>query len=291
MKTTSFQLKMLRSLLLIPVLMFFIAGNANAQEHQSKENTGKQKYSIHIVKEVNGEKTEIDTTFESKDDFDVDAWVEKHNMGNERQEKMKKIEKELTVTIPQISEDAMKSMPDTIIVNGDTVIVNTRIEKNIMENPEPGEMDDEEFSDKQMEERQFPEHGNRPEGCHHEEFPGMERMMPYRGFNFPGLENLLPFGNLDQIVIKKKKHGKKVIITFVDNDNDNENIIIRPGMNDPMYYNHHGQSQMNPSKGKRVVIKKEITPGDDVQEGDKVERYKDGDKEVIIIHRNSDGKK
>jgi len=269
--------------MLIPLVLLFIAGSANAQL-----KPGKQKYSIHIVKDVNGERTEIDTTFESEADFDVDAWVEKHDLINEMDGDKRKMEKEYTITIPGFSSDDMNSMPDTIIMNGDTIIMDTQIEQIFKGIPEHGEMGSENFFNKHFEIPECPAHSDMPGCCPSHGSQGMG-IMPFNGFGIPGLENIIPFGNLDQIVIKNKRHGKKVIITFEDQDDDN--IVIRPGKHNYPYYHDGSHSKMNHSKEKRIIVEKEIAPGDEVEEGSKVERYKEGNKEVIIIHKKAEGKK
>jgi hypothetical protein len=284
MKTMSFQS---RSLLLIPVILIFFAISSQAQNKPGAEKTTKQKYSIHIVKDVNGERTEIDTTFESNADFDVDAWIGKHDFKNEMDGKKREMEKKYTITIPDFASDSQQSNPDTIIMNEDTIIMNTQFEHIFGEGPEQGEMGREGFFNKHFEFPECPAHSEMPECCPSHGFPGMG-MMPFHGLSMFGLENLMPLGKLDQIVIKKKRHGKKIIITFEDDD---ENIVIRPGKYNHKYFNDAEHSNMKHSKAKRIVIEKEIAPGADVEEGSNVERYNDGNKEVIIIRKKPDGKK
>jgi hypothetical protein len=281
MKTNFVQIKKARILFLITVVMLFFAGNLGAQNKASKEKSGKQKYSIHILKEVNGEKTTIDTTFESSDDFDVNAWVDKHNAEMDMDENLKKMEKEFKVTIPNFSDEDMKSMPDTIIVNGDTIVVNTQLKKILEDNPDLGKLGMENFFNQKIEAPSSPKHGM-PPCCPFPGMNGMDQMMPFNGLNFPGLEKLLPLGNLEQIVIKKKRHGKKIIINFEDNDDD---IVIRPGMHRQEYLYNDDRSENKHSRNKRIIIEKEITPENNAEEGSNVEHYKDGNKEVIIIHK------
>jgi hypothetical protein len=281
MKTSNFQIKIALSFILMPLILILIAGSAAGQNTNNKEKPGKQKYSIHILKDVNGEKTEIDTTFETTGDFDVEAWMENHDMGNDRDEDTKEMEKEVTVTIPHMSGTDMKSIPDTIIINGDTVVVNTMIEKMLKENPNLAELGMENFFNKHAE-APSPNEGNVQEGCPFSNHHDMSKMMPFSGFSFPELENFMPLGNLDQIVIKKKRHGKKIIISFEENDDDN--IVIRHGTNDHAFYYNDNHSKRNHSKEKKVIIRKEVAPGTDAKDGSRVEHYFDGNKELIIIH-------
>lgn len=285
MKTNFIHSKLFLFLFFIPALVLMASGNANAQAKESKSAPEKHKYIIHVVKEENGVKTEIDTAFESTDDFNVDAWVDKQEMSQnmvEMKENLDKMTKELTVTIPHISEDAMRGMPDTIIVNGDTVIVNTRIEGLEEANRELRELGESDYFNRQFELKEFPE-ARIAEGFAFPGCKGLPEMMPFAGLGIPGLESLMPLGNLEQIVIKKKRHGKKIIITFEDNDDD---IIIRPRMNDRMYYYDQDHSNRKHVKGRKVIIEKDVnTSGPEGEMNSKVEHYNDGNKEVIIIHK------
>jgi hypothetical protein len=281
MKTNHLQFKAARISFLITIVLLFVSVSLSAQNKVSKEKPGKQKYSIHILKEVNGEKTTIDTTFESPDDFDVNAWVEKHDAEMDMDDHLKKMEKQFKVTIPNFSAEDMKSMPDTIIVNGDTILVNTQLKKIMEDNLDLGKLGMEDFFNQKLEAPASPKYGM-PPCCPLPGMNGMEQMMPFNGLNFPGLEKLLPLGNLKQIVIKKKRHGKKIIINFEDNDAD---IVIRPGMHREEYYYDNDRSDTRHSRNKKIIIEKEITPDNSTQEGSNVEHYKDGNKEVIIIHK------
>lgn len=281
MKTNLLRFKTRRMPFLLIIVLLLLSVSLNAQNKVSKEKSGKQKYSIHILKDVNGEKTIIDTTFESSDDFDVNAWVDKHDAEMEMDKKLQNMEKEINVTIPNFSDMDMKSIPDTIIVNGDTIIVNTQLKKIFENNPDLGKMGMENFFNQNIEAPESPKHGM-PQCCPLSGMHGMDRMMPFNGMNFPGLEKMLPFGNLERIVIKKKRHGKKIIINFEDNDDD---IVIRPGMHRQEYYYNNDRSENRHSRDKKIIIEKEINPGSNDEEGSNVEHYKDGNKEVIIIHK------
>ncbi|NVO19813.1 MAG: hypothetical protein HXX13_08935 [Bacteroidetes bacterium] len=285
MKTKRINFKSNRVLFLLCLSMLFFTGFSYAQNKGKKEDTPTQKYSIHIVKEVNGVKTTIDTTFESPDNFDVDAWVERQNnnqdLESEKKDmdhKMKDFEKQITVTIPNFSGDEKNGIPDTIYINNDTVVINAQLQEMLENHPEWKDFGNSGFFDKHNE-MPSPKHSEKPSCCPMPGCPGMNGMNPFEGFGIQGLEKLLPLGNLEQIVIKKKRHGKKIIINFEDNDDD---IIIRPGRRGESYEYNFNSDEPSPrhSKGKKVIIES------DRRQDSRIESSDDGNKKVIIIHKD-----
>jgi hypothetical protein len=76
------QTQVLAGCLLLLAGTVLITQKASAQD--KKELTSK--YSIRVTKKSDGKVITIDTTFETKGDFDVDTWIKKHdtNQGEEK---------------------------------------------------------------------------------------------------------------------------------------------------------------------------------------------------------------
>lgn len=265
---------------LFSLILLFLSATSFAQDTKKPGNDGKRKYTIHITKEVNGEKTVIDTTFEANDDFEMDAWLESHQLATDLDKldsDMKKTQKEIRVTIPDISMEEGAS-PDTVIMNGDTIIINKKIENFNWFGGDP-----------EARELEFDKQFKMPEGAFAiPHCPGMEDMpgccpnfrfqdMPeLGGLAIPELYQMFPFGRIDHMKIKKSRHGKKIVIQF---DDDDEDMGFRHSHGN--YYYHNSE----PRQEKRVIIKKIGEPEKGEKGNTKVQRIKEGDKEIIIIKK------
>jgi hypothetical protein len=282
MKANPIQSLLLHPILLITGMLMLFSSYSQAQEKNDNEKTGKQKVSIHIIKEVDGVKTVIDTSFTAEKEFDVQQWMEENNIENDPEAKSRKIEREINISIPEIAEGFEGSFPDTIIVNGDSIFLGMDGDKLklMMEDlPDMAEMNIDKFIEEEGKEPLHFEFHEMPENCPHFRFEGHPGFPPMHQFMIPELEGLMDIGNLDNIVIKKKRHGKKVIISFKDEKrkecphhtyqfNEENHVIKAP---------KHEQ--------KKVVIRHDKNK--EVDENSSIQRIQDGDKEVIIIRKNN----
>ena len=293
MKTIDFKSSWSKVMLLLPLLLAFITLGAFAQDKKDKEKSRKETVTIHITKEDNGKLTVYDTTFTTEEKFEIDSWLEARNL-YEEEARLKEIEegleKEIRVTIPHFSEFEGKTIPDTIIVNEDTIFLGLAGKDfKYLFHDMPGleDLEIEKYFDKPMKHcppgcRRFEVH---PRCCPH---PRLDRIpdMPFLlDFDLPELDRLFPFGNLDNIVVKKKRNGKKIIIEFEDDDDD----ISRGEKNTYHYYFNDDDIQWQPEKGRKIIIEKDDTG--EAEEGTEIKRIKDGDKEVIIIRKKAPGQK
>lgn len=89
--------------LLLPALLIIFGIRSFAQDAPK----GKQKVTIHILKDVNGQKTELDTTFDASADFDVDAWIAERDEMSPKHKHMEQMEREFKIDIPEMGEGGM----------------------------------------------------------------------------------------------------------------------------------------------------------------------------------------
>jgi hypothetical protein len=80
-----------------------------------------------------------------------------------------------------------------------------------------------------------------------------------------GLDGMMPFGEMKQVVVKKKRNGKKVIITFEDKDKSTDKnikkeekvIILRDSdMGDLQHNDERIIIKGNP--GEKIIIKEDV---------------------------------
>jgi hypothetical protein len=284
MKTPSLHRVISKSSFLLPAIILLCAFHAQAQEQKKSTGNEKRTVSILITKDVDGKTTQIDTTFEATDDFDVDAFVKEHDAGNVVRHKNNNSDKSIVIRMPEMNMSDMSINPDTLVINGDTIIVNTEI--NTASEGLPG-----------MEDMGMDNHFEIPaEPFGHECCPGQPEcrqgekgcqptMIPFTGFGFPGMENLMPFGDLENLKIKTKRHGKKVIMTFRDNERKPKH---RHHMEERSYCSTNDSDDDQPSKHKKVIILKDDRQAIEKEMNVDVERRKEGDREVIIIKKKMD---
>jgi len=242
-----------------------ISGNCLAQQKANDQTNGKKTITIHVTKEVDGNTVVIDTTVVTDGEFDADAYLEQKGILNEMPEPGKNMEKHIIIRHPGQQEfswnDSDINSPDTIIINDDKAL-----------------LFDAKFG------MPFPPHSDMhynfdmPRGFHHMEGPRFEDMMDGMARSL-GLENVVPFGEMKQVVVKKKRNGKKVIITFADRKDrtdehphgkkkEEKEIIIR-----------HSEQGMAPRNEEHVIINGQ--PGGNVVIHRNVKETENGD-EVII---------
>jgi hypothetical protein len=114
----------------------------------------------------------------------------------------------------------------------------------------------------------------KPQGFPHMNGPQLEDMIEGLARSF-GLEDVMPFGDMKQVVVKKKRNGKKVIITFEDRDKTSiehsgkkeEKVIILKDNN----------TGMAPSHEKKIIV--QTDPGEELMH----EKNAPGKKETKVI--------
>jgi len=289
MKPFGIRSRMPKSMFLLPAILLLWAFAAHAQKNTDQPE--KRKFTIHITKEVDGKTMQIDTSFESRDNFDVDAWVSKHDVEPGAEGQMKKSEKEINIRIPEMQMEDMPNLPDTMFVNGDTVIVNFQKNKKIFRDMEPGDEEGEFHLDMPAEPSSrpgccSPDRRNTERFSDNEE--GQSPELPFGAFGIPGMENLIQFGNLENLVIKTTRHGKKVTMTFRDDDRRWKSG--HHSKRGKYSYNSDGE-QAPVAHHKRVIIINDDKNRIEKDRGTKVERRKEGDNEVIIIRKNKEDDK
>jgi len=256
-----------RNLILAIAAVLFVVllpEQSNAQQNNENPENSKKTISIHVTKQVNGETITIDTTVITDGEFDADAFLREKGVLDEMPNE--EMEKNFSMRAPHFEfHNFDGNFPDTMM-----------------------------FSDKQL--KIFGDNENF--NFQIPEFPTMPGMPEWnspengRNFNFFGnpnsLDNLLhqyasPFGNIEKVVVKKKRHGKKVIITFDDEDekcgrknkHSDENVY---------YFNHGGNA---PENEMRVIIQnndknsKTVT----VETDENAPKVKKVEKKVIIIDK------
>jgi hypothetical protein len=184
---------------------FIVPLGSRAQQNQGGQGAVKT-VTIHVTTEENGNTTVIDTTVITSGDFDEDAFLRKKLADTSQ----RVIVKTITMKQPGCKESFMEGREkgDTLMVEGDTVII-IHVDNEFDRPASPpgdGEMAPGFCFNAP---RYFPDM-HCPKYEHH-----MERMMRSYGFN-----DLRQFGDIKEIVVKKKRHGKKVIITFEDRDEE-----------------------------------------------------------------------
>lgn len=177
--------------LLIPVSSF-------AQQKSDNQENCKKTITIHVTKEVDGNTIVIDTTIVTGGDFDADAFLQEKGVGENTPEAGRNVEKHIIIRHPGSQEfnwnDSDGNLPDTIIINDDKSLL---------------------FDDKF--DMPFPPHSGMPfDFDMHHAFPRfdskqVEAILEGIALSI-GLENVAPFGEMKQVVVKKKRNGKKVII-------------------------------------------------------------------------------
>ena len=186
--------------------MLLLSGYGFAQVKAASQPKEKKTITIHVTKEDDGKITVIDTTVVTDTDFDADAFLLKKGVGVEKTDEGKQVEKKIVIVNPgsksiTYTEDEGGTV-DTVMMQDGQII--------ILRNNPKGEGLDPIKKDMHFN-FEMPEGFGDFQGQMHEQMlKGM--MKEY------GLDAFMPFGQMEKIVVKKKRNGKKVIITFVDRE-------------------------------------------------------------------------
>lgn len=226
-----------------------------AQQKPSEPARDKKTISIQVTKEINGKIEKIDTTFVTTGDFDTDAFLKEKGISLEGTEG-KSINKEIYILHPDPKEitwtESDGKSPDSVFIRDSrVVIINADSDK-----PHSLPGDFRQFHSKPMPPCCAPMHG--PDFG-----PMMEGMV-----RSMGLEEMMPFGELEKIVVTKKRNGKKVIITFEDRDeaccpsdgnkNKEEKVVIIKNGEQGMAPQGEEKYIINGENGEKIIINKNV---------------------------------
>jgi hypothetical protein len=246
-------------------LIFFTPGSY-AQQKSSDQAKGKKTITIHVTKEVDGNTVVIETTVVTDGDFDADAFLEGKGVISDVPEDGKNVEKHIVIRHPANDEfgwsDSRSNSPDTIIINDDQVFVFKDNQDMIAPDAMP-----------------FDFNFNMPPDFHQMQGPQFEDMLEGMARSL-GLENVMPFGEMKQVVVKKKRNGKKVIITFEDRDNaGTEQGQGHKKKEEKVIIYKNGEQGMAPQNEERVIINGE--PAENIVIHKSVKKTENGDQVII----------
>ncbi|MEI8046723.1 MAG: hypothetical protein WCI92_05040 [Bacteroidota bacterium] len=218
-----------------------LPGYSFAQQKSDEQAKAKKTITIHVTKEVDGNTVVIDTTIVTDGDFDTDVFLEGKGITKDMPQEGQNIEKNIIIRHPGEDSSLHRTEhADTIMVNDERVIILQNDDEFDLPAPPPPHMGmpfDPEF-------RMHP-------GFSQKQGPPVEAIIEGMSRSF-GLGDVMPFGEMKKVVVKKKRHGKKVIITFEDRDEaacehgnkDEERVMI--------YKNDDNRS--SPHKEVRVIV-------------------------------------
>ena len=224
---------------------FLISGSCYAQEKPVENDKLTKTITIHITKEVDGNIVVIDTTVVTEGDFDADAFLEEKGVLNDQSEDSRHIEKNVIIRHPGSGEFSWEgsdnNLPDTIVFDEDRVVVfNDKFDMPFPPPPHRGMQLDYNF--------------RMPDGFPLMEGPQFEGMMEDMARSF-GLEDVMPFGEMKQVVVKKKRNGKKIIITFEDRDEKGSEHQTGNRKEEKVIIYKNGDQGMAPQNEERIISK------------------------------------
>jgi hypothetical protein len=290
----------LAGFLLLPASSF-------AQQKQDDQANAKKTITIHVTKEVDGNMVVIDTTIVTEGDFDADAFLEEKGVLNDTDETGENVEKRIIIRHPGSQDFTWNESDDNSSGKGKNVekriIIRHPDSKDFTWNETEGKTTDTiNIGDDQVFvfNEDFNMHAPPPphKGMHYYKFNSPEDFHSMRGPQFEdmmqgmlrtmGLENVMPFGEMKQVIVKKKRNGKKIIITFEDRtkeeiEKDQKNI--QEG--NIIIYNNREQSSM-PQNEEHIIIRK--APGEKVIMNEDVEVTAPVRKEIKVTVIEEDKK-
>ncbi len=183
-----------------------LTSNCFAQAKTENEPQKKKTITMHVTKDDDGTITVIDTTVVTDTDFDADAFLLKKGVNDKQMDEGKHVVKKIVIVKPgsksiTYSEDASNKADTVLMADGQIIILKGKPDLQGLESID----EDMEF-DNEM-----------PDGHGHFQGPMCEQMMKGMMKEY-GLDAFMPFGEMKKIVVKKKHHGKKLIITFEDRE-------------------------------------------------------------------------
>lgn len=244
-----------------------LSGNSLAQQESGNQAKGKNTISIRVTKEVDGNTVVIDTTVVTDGDFDADAYLQEKGIGGATPEAGRNVEKQVIIRHPGSYEfkwnDSDCKLPDTIIIKEDKSLLFD--DKFDMSFPPRSGMP---FNFKMP--HAFPYFDSKQVEAI---FEGMARSI--------GLENVTPFGEMKQVVVKRKRNGKKVIITFEDRKGKGDKQEQGNKKEEKVIILQNGEQGMAPQNEERVIINGQ--PGEDMVIHKNVKKTESGDQAIINV--------
>ncbi len=229
-----------------------------AQQNAGDKENGRKTVTVRITTETDGKVVKTDTTYVTEGNFEEDASLMEQKVLKDMQDQGKTTEKQVIIRHSGPEEitytESEGNSPDTIIINdGRVIILNDKNDRSSMPVPPPHPGIPSEF--------------NMAHGFPPMQGPMLEHMMQGM-IRSMGLENMMPFGVLDNIVIKKKHHGKKVIISFKDCDkaccehkggnNRQEKVIIYKNGEQGMAPQNEERYVIDGDNGEKIIIRKNV---------------------------------
>jgi hypothetical protein len=234
------------------------AGTCSAQQKSDDQAKGGKTITIHVIKEMDGKTIVVDTTVVTDGDFDTDAFLEKKGVGIDMAKNAENVDKRIVIIHPDSKEfprgESDKNSPDTV-GNMDKQVFIFKNDYDLIAPPGP--------------------RGGMP--FHYKlQVPGDYMPMQHPPFEDMmqgmlrtlGLENVMPFGEMKQVVVKKKRNGKKVIITFEDRKGESfengkgnkkeEKVIIYKNDNQGMAPQNTERIFIDGETGEKIIIQKEV---------------------------------
>jgi hypothetical protein len=184
-----------------------LPGNSFAQQKSGEQAKAKKTITIHVTKKVDGNTVVIDTTVVTDGDFDTDAFLEGKGITKDMPKESQNIEKNSVIRHP--GEDSPRHRTehaDTIVVNDERVIILQNDDEFDFPAPPPPHMGMPFDPDFRMQ-----------KGFSQKQAPPVEAIIEGMARSF-GLGDVMPFGDMKKVVVKKKRNGKKVILTCEDRD-------------------------------------------------------------------------
>lgn len=247
-------------------LIFFTPGTYAQQKSDDQAKT-KKTITIHVTKEVDGNTIVIDTTVITDGDFDADAYLKEKGVMKDMPEAGKNVEKHIIIRHPGSGEFSWNgsdgNSPDTIIIKDDKVLIFK---------------DNHDMLAPSVEGMPFDFNFNMPHAFPHMESQQFEMMLEGLARSF-GVENVWPFGEMKQMVVKKKRNGKKVIITFEDRMENSDNIGLGNKKEEKVIILKNGEQGMMPQNNEQVII--EGQEGENVVIRRKVIKTENGEQVII----------
>lgn len=224
-----------------------ISGSCFAQQETGKNEKSTKTITIHITKEVDGKTIVIDTTVVTEGDFDADAFLEEKGVFNDQTETGRHIEKNIIIRHPGSGEFSWEgsddNLSDTIVIDEDRLIVfNDKFDMTFPPPPPPRQG------------MQFDYNFRMPDGFPPMEGPQFEGMLEDMARSF-GLEDVMPFGEMKQVVVKKKRNGKKVIITFEDRNEKGDEHKRGNRKEEKVIMYKNAEQGRAPQKEERIISK------------------------------------
>jgi hypothetical protein len=264
------------------------AGNSFAQQKSDDQAIVKKTITIHVTKEVDGKTMVVDTTVVTDGDFDTDAYLEKKGVGSDMAKKGENVDKRIVIIHPDSKEfswsESGKNSPDTV-GNMDKQLFIFKDDYDLIDPQEPRGGEPFHYKIQAPDDYMLMQH------------PAFEDMMEGMLRSF-GLENVMPFGEMKQVVVKKKRNGKKVIITFEDRKGESsedvkgnkkeEKVIIYKNADQGMAPQNDERIFIDEETGEKIIIQKEVRKtgtGTEVIVNTTVDKSAPvkGEKKVIIV--------